>query len=592
MKNLSNTIIILLLLISGNIFSQLEKYHGGINKPSSTAGGKPLHALVIFVTFTDDKSGWGSASYPPYANELFDNDTSDGIKPFTLTEFWYNMSGGRFVFTGEVYPEVITLRPEEYYRDTRRNFSDTNIEALKAVKDKIDFKKFDNWSFDYRDKKFVPEPDGIADMLFLIYPNPGADWFTRGIGEDFSAVALLGSKDFEVVSRDKISIIGKRSLSRDNSGITVRAGLKTKMELIEILSHEYGHFLFGSGHTKIGGLMGGGTFGMNAWEKMALGYLAPIVIDSDAVNLKLSDFLETGEFIKINYPIDKLNSNTFFILENHSRTNKYDFICRGGPAEGKYTTDGDFGKGIYVYKVLNGNHYPPNIEMLTADGLWKWNIIDTVYNSPLCGCDVPVFYRLGPDKLNGKSDRMINIYFNKALWPMWYDRDYSTNKYILSRDNMGDEFDAFTPGMVFSPWSNPSSDMTKRNPSGFGFYVENIDSEGNVTLTIKTNKQMTELPPAKPAGISIEKQDDILTLEWQANSEPRMMTGGVYRVYRQIGNNDFKTIAEVSQGENKMIIYQDNIQELGANKVTYKIQAVDSAGNISVFSDPVLYIID
>lgn len=585
----SKTAFILIILISlTSAYAQTGKYTGGTSKPASTKDGKPFHALVVFVTFEDDdkseaNSNWPINELPSCANELVDNDTSDGITPFTLTDYWYNMSNGNLVFTGDIYPEPVKLRPAAYYSETRRNFGATNQEVLEKIKDKIDFKPYDNWSYNYREKKFEAVPDGIADMIIMIYNNPDAGWFTRGSGEEFSAIALLGTKEYEVISRDGVSIISKPVVNNDVSGMTVRTGTKSKMALIEIISHEFGHFLFKSGHSAIGGIMGGSTFALNAWEKIALGYITPTVLKADTAGFKLKDFLSSGEVIKINYPPDLENSSRFFLIENHTRANRYDFITRGGEAEGRYTTDGDYGKGIYVYKYSSGNHYPPKVNMVTADGLWKWNIADTVKNSPLCDCDVPVFKRVGPDKENGKSDREIKIYFNKTLWDMWYDTDPLTGELELSRDNMGDEYDAFTPGMVFSQWSNPSSNISKQRTSFFGFFVEESGDDGTISLEFKFNESTKQLPPSAPENLSGDFADDIITLKWQTNNEPSMKEGSGYIVYRKTeAQEEFVeliTIPHVISAETK---FTDNIEELESAIVYYKVVAQNSEGRLSL----------
>ncbi|GJQ61979.1 MAG: hypothetical protein SCALA702_10320 [Melioribacteraceae bacterium] len=587
--NFSKTAFILVLLVSiSSTNAQIGKYTGGSSKPAITEGGKPLHALVVFVTFDDDDdkkdaSGiWNVGELPSYASDLFDNDTSDGITPYSLTDYWFNMSHGKFVFTGDIYPETVTLRPAAYYAETRRNFGETNREVLEKIKNQIDFKKYDNWSYNYREKRFESVADGIADMIIMIYRDPDAKWFTRGSGEEFSAIALLGTKEYEVVSGDGVSIISKPIVNNDVSGLTVRAGLKSKLALIEIISHEYAHFLFKSGHSAIGGIMGGSTFALNAWEKIALGYITPTVVNSDTSTFLLNDFLSSGEVLKVNYPPDLENSSRFFLIENHTRTNRYDFIARGGEANGRYTLDGDYGKGIYVYKYSSGNHYPPKVNLLTADGLWKWNITDTVKNSSLCGCDVPIFTRIGPDKDNGKSDREIKIYFNKALWDMWYDIDPFTGELTLSRDNMGDEYDAFTEGMVFSQWSNPSSNISKQRTSFFGFYINEISEEGVVNLELKFNDSTKFLPPASPEELEGSIIDEQVLLSWQTNKEPSMKEGSKYIVYRKTEeDNKFSEVGTVPHIVSAKTEFKDDIEDIESKVIYYMIKAQNSEGRTS-----------
>ncbi len=85
---------------------------------------------------------------------------------------------GNYDIIGDVYPNVITLRSEDWYLTNNKRFQDANINVLDSINGKVDFKRYDNWGFNTGTNSFVFNPrngDGYLDMMYIIYRTPNLD---------------------------------------------------------------------------------------------------------------------------------------------------------------------------------------------------------------------------------------------------------------------------------------------------------------------------------------------------------------------------------------------------------------------------------
>ncbi len=619
MKNVIPTIIICFLFLaisfsdstisfSSNINKTeilVRAKNGGMYKPSENKPGEFMRALVVFVQFKNDSSeigNWQKDKLPDWNDKLFDAEISSSYRPFTVSDYFKQMSNGKFDFIGDVYPKLITMDSIFYY-------SKINEAVIKKLDDAgVDFHKYDNWKFDSEKFEFKEKNgDGIMDMLIIIYR--AADYKKFGLGGGIAGLGLTK----EYYTHDGILINGS-VLNVKGSGITsnMHANGHDNLEMVSHIAHEYGHYLLGGGHTRTSGIMVGvpfsyysNTFAMSSLEKERLGYSSFITAVKDGDSFNLKDFVTTNEALKINIPFGDTSSSEFFILENHQRKTIYDQIIRGGKQGGKVDPDSKLGKGIYVWYVKNGRIIPPDIFALTADGSWDWQFAGDIkmpHGWPstleLLARGKPLIYLPRFTNEPGKGDRNPSLYAdvreNKKTLDRWHSYNMKTKSWELSRCVMGDENDAFTLDYnnQITPWSNPSTtkfDGKQEIPTNISIVITGErDDEISVKIYSTYNSALS-LPPSKPQKLSVKVDENKhVNLLWLSNLEPDMLEGGSYKIFRSMDDLNYEEIGKVNHQKDSIQNYIDKsliIKENNTNQYSYKISAVDKSGKESLKSE-------
>jgi hypothetical protein len=432
-------------------------------------------------------------------------------------------------------------------------YYNANKDVIDILKTQItDFKRYDNWYFS-NGRFYFSERNGDTyfDMLIIVYRWAKFDWFQLRGG-----IAKLGFST-DIVTADGIKISG---LATDphGSGITSKIGKWTDAFNITIhFAHEYGHYLFGGYHTAMGGLMMGdpwdynGTYAMNAWEREKLGYI-PISNMYNGQPKTINDYVTTGDALRVR--TNSVDPNEYFILENHQRANYFDQVIRGGALQGAMDPNATLGKGLYVWYFKNGSTYPPTVWSIQADGGFNWQFVEyrTLVGWGGPGQPDPIrpaldrgeSYRNLPNNiLNevGRCDRNRLYYNSPTGWKedyRWWDKDPLTGSWIISREPLGDETDAFKMGYndQITPWSNPSSTKT----SGLTNVSIKITNESNGSIELvynNTYQGALDLPPSKPQNLQIGWNGVHPKLTWESNLEPDVINGGSYKIYRAIYEN-------------------------------------------------------
>lgn len=613
MKHLLFLIMALAFVINYNIYSQnynytcpevqinieaVEAQTGGIYKLSSNAPGKYLRVFFVFVQFSGDNRvfpDWTYGQLPAYANQLVDSVTSSQYRSFTVSDYWKTMSMGTYDIIGDIYPDVITLRSENWYMANNKYFQDANIDVLDSINGNVDFRKYDNWGFNSSTNSFVFNPrngDGYLDMMYIIYRTPQNDssWFTRGYGT-FGGIAILGN-NFTYTTRDSVIIDGNY-LWHKASGITIRAGAGMSFpSIINCLSHELGHYLFGSGHPKMSGLMSynSNTLTLSSWERERLGYIACTTPYQDNFTITLQDYVTTGQVLKMPIPN---SSDKYFLVENHQRLSKYDQIMQGGQLQGAFDTITTLGKGIYVWLIKNGNSYPPSIDIKTANGNWNWIYDGDYYAGPGWYVGQPWEGYVPKTKRGsvnrdgfGKSDRYPDhIWWNNHWAAKWADTNPLTKQYELSRNVLGLETHPFNYNYtrLFTPWSSPSTYVDGETNLSMQVFSE---SGNNITLKVfNTSNSGLSLPPSKTQNLRVSIENFYARLDWEANLEPDMYRLGKYKIYRSTTSGgaptSFNYLTSIAAFSGKIPVtswvdYNSYCSGTGY-KVFYYITAVDNS---------------
>ncbi len=332
-----------LLLMGFSAFTQpatLSSRNGQVHTPKGH-----LHILAVVVRYTDADLMKGVVSWPDSSdpgqlpdfvqgeiNALFnENESTIGQEgqPQNLSAFYKEMSGGKFVITGKVYPvqvpiNHIALRGGNFF--SRQ--SQMNEAAVRWIAENDP--GFDWSAFDQRtnNPNFTQDnsssgPDGILDYVIFIHRAGGG---AGGIG-----------------SAGNMAIPGTRF--KMQSGHTGVLGYPDAPHQMEYFNHEFSHNLFSSPHylganrtdgnrfyTQKGwGLMHAGHapyFTCNSWEAWWLGW-HPVPEVRQDTELVLHDFVTTGEALRI--PIE--GTDDLLFLENHAGISPFDRKFFFGNAE-------------------------------------------------------------------------------------------------------------------------------------------------------------------------------------------------------------------------------------------------------------------
>lgn len=571
----------------------IEAQEGGLFKPSQNAPEEYFRVLFVFVEFANDTNNyslWQSGQLPTYAYNLVDSLPSSNYRSFTMSDYWKVMSRGNFDFIGDVYPNLITLNSKEYYQNNNYSWYQINQMVFDSINGKIDFWRYDNWYLDESTGAFVfneRNGDGYLDMLYIIYREPEKVWFGN-----FDGIAVLGYSGYYTTSSGVR--IGCNWLSHLSSGITMRRGANTSFYgLLSMLNHEFGHYLFGAGHTQMGGIMNGrsetNTFALSGYESERLGYSAFSVANQNNYTITMGDFISDGHLLKI-----PISTNKCFIVENHQRLSKYDQIMRGGVLQGNFDTSTTLGKGIYIWLVQNPDYYPATIDVKTANGNWNWVLVDSIAMPEGWPAWMPLTGRSAVNRNTGKSDRHPdNIEWRDKVWAKWHDTIPLTKQNDLTRNVMGLETQAFNYNYnrLFTPWSSPSTYSDGITNIALQVYSENGN---NVTLKVfNTYASCLALPPSKPQFLRVSAVNGSAKLDWDPNIEPDMWNGH-YKIYRTstLGTEptSFTHIATISaySGRTPVSSWTDpDPASVGSGglKLFYKISARDSSGLESLLSD-------
>ena len=503
-----------------------------------------LRTLIINVVFKDDTTtkseGWkfSKTELPSWSQTLLNKTTELSFPYQNLTQYFFEMSNGNFMFYGDVYPKVVI---PNYDQSHYKSIAEVNSEILTKLDSEIDFSKYDNWSKG-DDRKFVNKPDGKVEMIFILYRNfENKLFFNKG----WTGIAhLYLSEDIETDDGVKIST-GRLD---KGSGIQSRGGYNGYDYTKYVLAHEFGHFLFGAFHIEnvtnlalmTGGPVWNASRGMHSWERNKLRWMNYLEVDLNRNSqIELGDYITTGEVARI-----KLTKNEWYVLENHQQLSNNDWAKS---------------KGVYIYHIENAQGYYPKISVKCAEGNWNFEInekdeklIKTIPN------------RFGKNELN---------YGRKVKKKSYaaYQKVYGDNS------AWGDEFDAFNLEYndLLTPVSNPPT--TNRAKLDLAIKI-NEQKSHKINLEIFFRDIYINTPPAKPQLIGVNVNTGIPQLSWQKNEEPDIVG---YNLYYKSSKTSVRSIYIPSS---VLAIEIDKYLQINQTNIIW-LTAVDKDNKESVQSD-------
>ncbi len=530
--------LLILILSNSNLFASVGDTCGttGTITSNSIPLSGTIKVFVVFAQFKDDPNnednGWAKNEYPDWANTFVNPSTGGPYPWYNLSHYFNQMSVGDFQVIGDVYGSLVITN---YNESTYNSIGEINYEILTRIDPYVNFSDYDNLN----GTSFGQ--DGKVDFIYIIYRNSTNSTLWR-----YTGIARLELS--QTINADGVQIVSGAYIG---SGVQLTSGYWGRDYTMYNSAHELGHYLFGSGHidyiTNLGIMVGypvwNGGKGMMSWERERLGWINYTDKSTDGT-IALSDYLTNNQVIRV-----PVSSNEYFLIENHRHFSPHD-------------KSGDV--GFYAYYISNATYFPPNIDVLCADGKWNFTI-DTshqkLYRTTMNvnGYDEMNFYQ----KINGIGYSCHTpVYFENSAW--------------------GDDEDAFDLSFnnVLSPASNPNT----ANSGSIEFSVEIV---GNYILHFYFDGDGTDEfvgKPSKPQNIQITWYNNHPKITWNANGEPDL---DHYEIYKKRGGGNYNYFASTTN-----TYYVDNSEwKFSAPNskiyVYYKIKAVDEDDYESVFSNEV-----
>ena len=522
-----------ILAVNILLFSQTQEVN--YSTPYTTAvmdlsqrGGKyiiasgDLKVLVVFAKFKGDTSPhqyWPIDSYPTEMNEFIDSSINVGSTQFlNLTNYYKQMSFGKFNVTGKVIG-VETPYPINHYKPNIHfppNREMATKDILQKIDDSIDYKEFDNWTY-LSDYNFINKPDGIVDMIILIW---------RGLifSDQWNGVWHLGGGSEFLVENNQVKI--KRSYGGnpvygiDGSGITVQYwGDRSRESNLKVVIHEMAHWLIQDEHPynyyihTFWGMLTRTCEGIcaNSFEREKLGWLNPVMIDDSVVVADMGDYITTPSAYK--YHLSNGLPDEHYYFENHQKLSVYDDA-----------TSNINDKGIFILHISSNYNNSDCVRLLTSDGFWHW---DCLFSADCWGNDIPAFRKKSVNRKGlGNRDK---IYLSDSCYNFLYayineQGEVECNDWLHGY-GFKNSFDT-TFNDVFSPWSNPPAKAC--NGQSIDFLMEVINQSGPIITVRFATQNVLGGKPSKPAlGIApgeldAQNESGIINLVWGADLWDRL----------------------------------------------------------------------
>jgi hypothetical protein len=342
-----------------------------------------IRMLVAFAEVNFLPCGGGStqgafahANWPegqlPLDKDQYLDVTIQGTPSAYLTDYYYQMSFGRYRVTGDYFAGIVTL-------DCRNPHNDLAvIQALNArppwiTAHGLSVTKFDEWTLTSPGQPKLNQPDGLIDVFMIVWRNydPYAAVECAGCFSGYMPTTSMPGRIGPMTGFDRLASFEAWGSGRPGWGVFI---------------HEYMHALFGGNNWHIGDGADVGSFhstqspwGMtahspapsnvaNGWDRDHLGWSpadkrhtisalnrwrreepSDISIASHPAGalFLLRDFVETGDAVRIKLPHlaweEFAPKNQYLWLENHQIRSRFDSNFPLHPCQPGWTP------GMYAY---------------------------------------------------------------------------------------------------------------------------------------------------------------------------------------------------------------------------------------------------
>jgi len=519
--------------------------------------------LVVLCKFSDDNFDlspytnlWPHTlnSMPDWGSNIISSTVQTSYPNPSISGYYKLMSNGLF----NVFGDVVYYQPEhnqDYYSiASGKHIGYLTEEILTAINQapyNINFADYDN------------DGDGFVDMIQICFRFANISALD---GSTYQGIAGLTGNRETFGSGTTLSFDGKLiKASKWGSG-TFQSGVTDLHGGLPVILHEFGHYLFGSslnGYTHLYGVHhfglmdgDGGSSLMNAYERDILGWIGPIDIEAETLNISLTDAFANGNIFKIKIPGS--NPVQYYYLEKRQGSNYYENSWKSYN-EGPLMSPGT---GLLISKTLNPQLFGKPLDIECADGRWDWKRSGYTLVYPF-------------EKI--KSNRTINGYDELNLFKV-----QTTNGEQSHPNSLGESGDFFKIGynQLFSPASNPASNTVTFE------IVDNINETMHVNVYYSNSLQTA---PSKPQNLKAVWDSGHPKITWEANLETDMSS---YKIYYMVeGETGWGQIATVPHVQNvSSYSWTDYSVVQGTkwdskNYIHYKVAAVDNTAKESICSD-------
>ena len=542
-----------------------------------------LRVLVVFVRFGDDNEtseNWPDPGVlPAWAANFVDKDYSPSGNYYrgTTSDYFYQNSYGNLHVIGDVY-YVTTEYAESHYHQiaagppvdpqaARAALQMEVFNKLDAAPYNVDFSQYDNWNR-VNDYEVLEGPDGEVDMIWFLTRDIREYGLPAGQEPFHWAHAML---DTETHERDGVVLkggfpgsgIGMFRRHLDWAVNPTQPPFGTGM-IVNHVAHEMTHYFFGNGHfalwddpittnvrsnSSLKSYAGGWASVYSGYEKWRLNWLTPMTINASGGNYVLWDLATTTDHTKPRlYKIPIAGTSQFFLIENRRWLSDFEpRYAIGGGREGLLKP------GLLVYHIIRESADVPGarVQKLDADGRFIWKMLH--HHSTSGNLNADFIDKHIPNSFIGYAEtEKIYIDGYRGFWlALWnpnpenpfgggpYETTYSQGGQLSAGDDTGDSLDVYGLGDVITPWSNPGSHRWDNNvfvPSDIGIEVLYFDNADETYILSVSLKNAESLSPSRPMGLNLNKtcyNCDVM-LEWQTGTEPDMIDGGQYEIYRDM----------------------------------------------------------
>ena len=293
-----------------------------------------IKALVLLVDFDDVPADTIANSRAHFRDMLFGLDHDNSMRDFYL---W--TSYGKLDITGDVFGWFRVPEPLSYYANDRRGMGYYPRNTQKLIEDAVDaadpFVDFSGYDNDGPDG--IPgsgDDDGFVDFLMVVHGGQGYEW-TQNPAHIHSHAGTI--------------------IARGVDGVQVRSyATEPEDGKVGTFAHELGHLLglpdlydltlntYGLGAWSLmsygswGGGDGSRPVGLDAWSKVQLGFVDPVVIDTNIVAYRLPCVADSAHVIKL---WSKGEQGPQYFLAENRRARSWDSWLS------------EFGDGLLLYHV-------------------------------------------------------------------------------------------------------------------------------------------------------------------------------------------------------------------------------------------------
>jgi M6 family metalloprotease-like protein len=350
-----------------------------------------LRVLYVFVRFKDGEEPengipeWtiNRKFAPEYSREWLASNPAQMPKN-SLSNYFKEASLGRFIFWGDVFPEVIVLDSSIAWYHAQGGYSATSKEIIRKLdaSRKVNWKLYDNWG--KVSGKWVKKGDKMVDHIGIIFRTtpPAIDPKYSWLGSGGGIAGLQGGVEWV---KDSLYV----HCSGLMSGLIVNGGgTGSPTETMKTLKHETAHFLtlfhYSATNDRTGGpdlgthggwglasASGSSSIAVNSWDRNWLGWANPTLeINPDSLNtaiITLSDFVTTGTSVRIKIPFVE---DEWYWLEYHANKGTFDQVDQNQNA-------------LYIMHQI-GINGPHHLDIEEADGKYDYEIIEQT-DTRCCG---------------------------------------------------------------------------------------------------------------------------------------------------------------------------------------------------------------